>query len=1037
MRKPLLSIVVPVYGTEKFLTRCLNSLLEQSYARLEIIIVDDCSPDGSAEIIRRFCDCDLRITTVKHQQNRGLFQARLTGAAMATGEYVAFIDSDDYVSVDYYRELVAEAVRGGFDIVAGSTVREFADGTRSQYTLHNLCFGETPIFGDEVRHRFYGQEGTCYAWHTVWNKIYRKTLWDACVPEYKQINQHLIMTEDIAISSILFYRARSFSQVKGGNAYFYCVNENATTNAEQISFSKFQKNMEDMILVFNFVGDFLRRENAEDAVQEGFARFRWQYYCLWKNLQEKEFCIGEYGRQAKQLVDALGEGSSGETTGSENYFESAVSAWHGQVEEAKRTIAAVRTAVVSFDIFDTLLLRPLWDPADVFLLMQPDFERICPNFKTASFQKFRQAAERQIRGNLGNIHPGYEDVNLTEIYQQLGELLHLPAKALQVLQAREEELEYSLSQPRKIGKELFEFAKACGKRVILISDMYLEKRTIEAMLHKNGYDQYEQLFLSSDIRLTKFSGNLFSHAAMELHVKAEQILHIGDNWEHDIGLSRQKGFQAFFLPKSRDIFCNTFREVPTNHCASIGCMAGGVFSNQNKLFASLGYRSMMAMVANEVFDNPYVSWNPDTDFNADPEFTGYYAVGMALVGIAKWLSGLVVRRGIRNICFLGRDGYLPMQALERMQTYFGVEDVQCSYVPCSRMALLPWIIENREGLYSLPVEYRNHTPISVSKMLGCCIGQLSDKLAEQIQVGGFLPNKCFGTEKEFFTFLAWFRDHLFNGEALEASKTMTAGYYRSQIPAGSLVFDLGYSGNIPLALQKCLGYPVTFAYQHHDNNKFYDNCRRGGLDMEVLYSFVPPFSDLIREFFFSEYNNSCVGLRRGNERVEPVFERTALPYAEQFAFERIEAGAIRFVEKFVSNFQEVREVMCFEPTQVFLPLEGLIHSSMPTDRRMLAASFSDDTVYGRNDRINMSDFWCGQIGGGTARQSGNPDYYGMVQAMLYGRGKIEKLIIYAICDRRTLKEKVKIKLQNHSVILFVLRKVYGSLKMAKNVLKRK
>ena len=445
---------------------------------------------------------------------------------------------------------------------------------------------------------------------------------------------------------------------------------------------------------------------------------------------------------------------------------------------------------------------------------------------------------------------------------------------------------------------------------------------------------------------------------------------------------------------------------------------------------------MLALVANKAFDNPYACWNFASDFNADPAFMGYYAVGMSLIGISKWLAEIVKRRGIENICFLARDGYLPMKAFVRMREYFDTKNVQCMYVPCSRKAVFPWMVENEEGLYALPIEYKNHTALSLSQMLSCCIKESVISLSEEIEAGGFLPDKCFSTEREFLSFIDWFRKNLFDSRALNASKEITTEYYRSQIPQNSLVFDLGYSGNIPAALQKALGYPVVFAYQHHDNNKFYENVRRGDLDVECMYNLIPAFSDLIRELFFSEYSNSCEGLRREGVTVVPVLNSEDLPYAETFAVSKIEDGAMQFIDDFSKTFSGLQVAVVFEPTQVCLPLEGLIHECSSEDQKVFAATFSDDAVYGGATRISITEFWRSQTRGISVVDN-QCEYGNLVQAICYGRGRVEKFLIYAICDRKTLKDKVKSKLQRQPVIMFIAKKLYSMLRSIHRLFRRR
>lgn len=94
--RPRITIVVPVYKVEQYLARCINSILAQTYKNLEIILVDDGSPDKCGEICDRYAELDDRVRVV-HQQNQGLSAARNVGIDMATGEYISFVDSDDYI----------------------------------------------------------------------------------------------------------------------------------------------------------------------------------------------------------------------------------------------------------------------------------------------------------------------------------------------------------------------------------------------------------------------------------------------------------------------------------------------------------------------------------------------------------------------------------------------------------------------------------------------------------------------------------------------------------------------------------------------------------------------------------------------------------------------------------------------------------------------------------------------------------------------------------------------------------------------------
>lgn len=123
MDKPLVSVVLPIYNVEKYLERCILSVVNQTYRNLEIILVDDGSPDGCPEICDAWARKDSRIKVV-HKKNAGLGYARNTGIEHATGEYICFFDSDDYVELNTVELCVDAAVSQNADIVCfGNDVR--------------------------------------------------------------------------------------------------------------------------------------------------------------------------------------------------------------------------------------------------------------------------------------------------------------------------------------------------------------------------------------------------------------------------------------------------------------------------------------------------------------------------------------------------------------------------------------------------------------------------------------------------------------------------------------------------------------------------------------------------------------------------------------------------------------------------------------------------------------------------------------------------------------------------------------------------
>lgn len=124
MERILLSVVIPLYKAEPYIERCLNSVLTQSYHNLEVVVVNDGSPDRSAEIVREYQKKDARIKLID-KKNEGAAIARNVGIAACTGEYIHFLDSDDYIEPLAYEKIIAKALEDNADIVRGSAIKRY------------------------------------------------------------------------------------------------------------------------------------------------------------------------------------------------------------------------------------------------------------------------------------------------------------------------------------------------------------------------------------------------------------------------------------------------------------------------------------------------------------------------------------------------------------------------------------------------------------------------------------------------------------------------------------------------------------------------------------------------------------------------------------------------------------------------------------------------------------------------------------------------------------------------------------------------
>ena len=138
MENPLVSVIIPVYNVEKYLEECVNSVINQTYKNIEVILVDDGSTDSSGDICDEYVMFDSRIS-VLHKANGGLSSARNAGMKKASGEWIYFLDSDDFLELDMLSHLVNLATRKQADIVFFDACSFTDDGTdiRQSYIVKN------------------------------------------------------------------------------------------------------------------------------------------------------------------------------------------------------------------------------------------------------------------------------------------------------------------------------------------------------------------------------------------------------------------------------------------------------------------------------------------------------------------------------------------------------------------------------------------------------------------------------------------------------------------------------------------------------------------------------------------------------------------------------------------------------------------------------------------------------------------------------------------------------------------------------------
>lgn len=173
--KPLVSVIVPIYKVEDCLARCLDSLCKQSLKHIEIILIDDASPDQCGRICEEYAVKDERIKVIHHSENKGLSAARNTGIANAFSDHLMFVDSDDYVHEDFCKDAYECAVNNEADLVMFRYQQIDAAGKCTMLSYPDYVKGS----GYKTKFEAMNMMLHNVIWDTAWNKLYRKELFQS------------------------------------------------------------------------------------------------------------------------------------------------------------------------------------------------------------------------------------------------------------------------------------------------------------------------------------------------------------------------------------------------------------------------------------------------------------------------------------------------------------------------------------------------------------------------------------------------------------------------------------------------------------------------------------------------------------------------------------------------------------------------------------------------------------------------------------------------------------------------------------------
>ncbi|NIL01468.1 HAD-IA family hydrolase [Yersinia mollaretii] len=371
--------------------------------------------------------------------------------------------------------------------------------------------------------------------------------------------------------------------------------------------------------------------------------------------------------------------------------------------------------IISFDIFDTLITRLTFSPREIFNIIEQKFNATSP-IKLSEFRQLRTLAEDKALEE--KLKFGLQECSFDDIYSKLQELLHLDNEVILKLKKIEIDTELEYSKRRSRGVDLFEYAKQKNKRIILISDMYLNSTHIKMLLDKNGISGFDKLYISSEIGLKKKSGDLFKHVLVEECIKENDMFHIGDNIDGDKKAPEALGISSYRVPRAVDIA--KFRHPHLKRWID------NIAVNKTNMLDMIA-----TLTTDKFYDNELSSER--SLYNGDKFRFGYQAFGPIIIGFTMWIRNEAINKGLEKLFFLSRDTKVVYDCYNIL---FPNDSIKTCYLYSSRRSVKVPQLKTSADLY--PPIYKKIYSSTISEWLKNNYGLSKEDYDESILINNGL-----------------------------------------------------------------------------------------------------------------------------------------------------------------------------------------------------------------------------------------------------------------------------------------------------------
>ncbi|MCM1324616.1 MAG: hypothetical protein NC218_10880 [Acetobacter sp.] len=549
-----------------------------------------------------------------------------------------------------------------------------------------------------------------------------------------------------------------------------------------------------------------------------------------------------------------------------------------------------RYDIISFDIFDTLLLRPYTKPTDLFLHLEKAYQK-------SFFYLSRIEAEKEARKH----HKDREDITLDMIYDEIDE-------EYKTMKQRELDWERMVLRPNPELKQVYDYVKALGKKIIITSDMYLPTDFLASILRQNGFDEWNKLYVSGDICKTKYKGSLYQQILQDYTLPPSKLLHIGDNKHSD-----------FLLPKKLKIKAICYKPPYTRLTQKYP------FFKKYKKSSSLGLSIIQALYAKQEYEedkSTHSYW-----FNL-----GFKYAGPLAYAYAHFIEKEAKINNLDTLFFIARDGYLLQKVFSTFNTSINTKYVYAPRI-LNNLIRLDYAKKDVSSVRAIITHYAPKDPkiaLLYEQLKPHTPKQAHQFIQEHIEL--FLPL----AREELNHYRAYMQKNMENAKHIGLVDTITGAFSSQKLVEMGLENNvLGiYWGVVDQTFTPMFEYTV-FAGETQGQSADYPNI------FTHNWNFI--------EFLLTSPEHPIINL---NTNGTPIYakEQHPMEIKRSALYKEIVSGAIAFAEMMVKTFngadihltardvvnlvntfithptaqdmKKMAEVMCSEDAghQVFVPL---------------------------------------------------------------------------------------------------------------------